>query len=302
MKKNLPAKILFVVNLKSGVGSAKDIHAQLDEAAHKYHFEWMIYETTGENDKKGLRKLLKKFNPEVVFAVGGDGTVNFVATELTGRKIKMGIVPAGSANGLAYNLGIKDNLDQIFSDMENQKPLLMDGIKVNKDHYCFHLGDIGINARIVSRFEKEGSKGMLGYGKHLLKELFSKKTWFTFYIQIPGERRRKMRAEMVVIANATSYGTGAKINPTGKLDDGKFEIVIIRPYPWWFIFTFIFAVFRGKVHQKKYIKILSASEATINLSKPQEFQLDGEVIPATKHIKAEIVPGAVNIVGYHPEE
>jgi diacylglycerol kinase (ATP) len=299
LKKNTRAKFLFVVNLKSGIGSAKDIQSQLEEAAQKYHFEWMIYETTGENDKKGLQQLFKKYKPEVVFAVGGDGTVNLVATELIGSKIKMGIIPAGSANGLAYNLGIKDNLDQIFTDMEQEKPLLMDGIKVNKDHFCYHLGDIGLNARIVSRFEKEGSKGMLGYGKQLLKELFNKKTWFTFYLQIPGERRKKMRAEMVVIANATSYGTGAMINPIGKLDDGKFELVIIRPYPWWFIFTFIYAAFTGKVHRMRYIKVLSASEAMITLTKPQEFQLDGEVIPQTKQIKAEIVRGAVKVVGYH---
>jgi diacylglycerol kinase (ATP) len=162
-------------------------NAQLEEAAQNYHFEWMIYETTGENDKKGLRTLMKKFKPEVVFAVGGDGTVNLVATELIGSKTKMGIIPAGSANGLAYNLGIKDDLDQIFTDMELEKPMLMDGIKVNREHFCFHLGDIGINARIVSRFEKEGSKGMIGYGKHLIKELFNKKTWFSFYLQIPGE-------------------------------------------------------------------------------------------------------------------
>ena len=299
MKKNIPSKILFAVNFKSGVGSAKDIHSQLEEASQKYHFEWMIYETTGENDSKELRRLMKKFKPDVVFAVGGDGTVNLVATVLIGSKIMMGIIPAGSANGLAFNLGIKDNIDQIFTDMKQEKPLLMDGIQINKDHFCFHLGDIGINARIVSRFEKEGSKGMLGYGKQLLKELFNKKTWFTFYLQIPGERRRKMRAEMVVIANATSYGTGAIINPIGKLDDGKFELVIIRPYPWWFLFTFIFAVFTGKVHQKGYIKVLSASEALITLVKPQEFQLDGEVYSATKQIKAEIVRGAVKVVGYH---
>jgi diacylglycerol kinase (ATP) len=298
LKKDKIRKILFVVNLKSGIGSAKDFQAQLEAASVNHQFEWMIYETTGLDDQNEIRRLLKKYKPSVAFAVGGDGTVNMLATELIGSKIMLGIIPAGSANGLAYNFGIKDNLDQILLNMKQKIPFLMDGIRVNKEHFCFHLGDVGVNARIVSRFEKEGSKGMLGYGKQLIKELFNKKTWFTFYLQVPGERRKKMKAEMLVIANATRYGTGAIINPIGKLDDGKFELVVIRPYPWWFIFTFFYAVFTGKLHRMKYVKVISASEALITFIKPQEFQLDGEMIPAAKEIKAEIMHAAVKLAGH----
>lgn len=296
MKNKTLTKILFVINLKSGIGSARDFQEKLEESAQGHHFEWFIFETTGDNDRKEIRRLLKKVKPDAVFAVGGDGTVNLVASELIGSDIIMGIIPAGSANGLAFNLGLSDDLDKLLESLEHQAMIMIDGIRVNKKHFCFHLGDIGINARIVNRFEKEGSKGMMGYGKQLIKELFNRKTWFSFYVQVPGQQRKKMKAEMVVIANATSYGTGAMINPTGKPDDGKFELVIIRPYPWWFIFTFMYAVFTGKLHKMRYIKIISASEAEITLVKPQDFQLDGEVIHAKKKIKAEIVPGAVKML------
>lgn len=102
---------------------------------------------------------------------------------------------------------------------------------------------------------------------------------------------------MLVIANAKSFGTGAIINPTGKINDGKFEIIIIRPYPWWFVFTFLYAAFAGKLHKMRYVKVYTASEAEITLPKPQAFQIDGEVLPETSEVKVEILPEAIRVHG-----
>lgn len=289
-------KILLVINFKSGVGTAKSFHARFIDLAEKNGLDIKIYETTGKDDRIAIRRSIKEFEPEVVYAVGGDGTVNMVASELINKNIVLGIFPAGSANGLAYNLDISDDVEATLAKNLTEPPIVMDVIKINTDYYCFHLGDIGVNARIVRRFEKEGSKGMLGYGKQLVKEMFEKKTWFTFYIKIPGQRRRKMKAEMLVFANAKSYGTGAIINPTGKLNDGKFEIIVLRPYPWWFVFTFIYAVFTGKLHRMKYIKVFTATRARIDLVSLQELQVDGEMIPKVKVIEAEIIPGALKVL------
>jgi diacylglycerol kinase (ATP) len=289
-------RILLVINLKSGVGTAKTFHTKIMEVAKKNDLIIEMYETSGKNDSKNVRRMLKDFKPEIVYAVGGDGTVNLVATELINKDIALGIFPAGSANGLAYNLNITDDVENALIKNLAEPPKVIDVIKINKKHYCFHLSDIGVNARIVSRFEKEGSKGMMGYGKQLVKEMFDKKSWFTFYVQIPGERRKKMKAEMLVFANAKSFGTGAMINPTGKLSDGKFEIIVLRPYPWWFVFTFIYAVFTGKLHRMKYIKVFSSDKVKIDLLRQQELQIDGEIIPGVKTIDAEIIPRALKVL------
>ncbi len=109
--------------------------------------------------------------------------------------------------------------------------------------------------------------------------------------------KRKIKAEMVTIANAKSFGTGAAINPTGKIDDGKFEIVVIRPYPWWFVFTFMYASFTGKVHKMRHVKVFTTSVAEILLTNKQEFQIDGEVIAVKKKISVEILHGALKVFG-----
>lgn len=298
-------KVLLVINSKSGLGAAKDFHTKLKELAEENNIQVEVYETTGKGDRAAIRQLISENKPDVVYAAGGDGTVNLVATELLNTGISLGIFPAGSANGLAYNLGITNEMEDVLLKYLNETPVDMDVIRFNNDYYCFHLADIGVNARIVSRFEKEGSRGMLGYGKHLLQELVGEKTWFNFYIEVPGSRRKKMKAEMLVFANAKSYGTGAMINPTGKFNDGRFEIIVLRPYPWWFVFTFIYAVFTGKLHRMKYIKVFSMKKARIVLVKKQEIQVDGEIIPDVKTIDAEILPGALKVLPgplYKPEE
>lgn len=297
MDKKYSSKILFVVNPKSGTATQADYRKIISEFSAKEGFQWEIFETSGKNDPENIRGQIGAFEPDTVIAVGGDGTVNMAAAELIGKDIELGIIPSGSANGLAYNLDIPENFRRALNFNLHKQAGAMDVIKINDSHFCLHLSDVGINARIVKRFEKEGSKGLLGYGKQLFKELWGGKTYFPFYIEIPGQRRKKMNAEMLVIANARSFGTGAIINPTGQVNDGKFEIIIIRPYPWWFVFTFTFTAFTGKLQKMKYVKIFSASEAKITLPKKQECQVDGEVIPETNLLNVKIVPGALKVIG-----
>ncbi len=296
MKNKLNAKILFVINPVSGNNNKSGIKQLMEQEAEKRNFAWDIYETTGENDKKEIEKQIDNFNPEMIIAAGGDGTVNMIASLLIGSDIVLGIIPAGSANGLAFNLGIPVFFKRALQFNLDTEPKSIDVIRINGQYNCLHLSDVGINARIVKRFEKEGSKGLFGYGKQLFKELWEGKTWFPCYIEVPGKRRKKMHAEMIVIANAQRFGTGASINPTGKMNDGKFEIVVIRPYPWWFVFTFVFAVFTGQLHKMKYVRIYSATEAKIFLPEKQELQVDGEIIPETGSLKVEIVPGALKVI------
>lgn len=281
----------------SGNALTDDYLSIISEAAEKFNFQWKVFETSGEGDPNKIRSQINDFEPQKVIAAGGDGTVNMVAVELLGTGIELGIIPSGSANGLAYNLGIPENFRRALKFNLKNPANPMDVIKINDRFYCLHLSDVGINARIVKRFEKEGSKGLIGYGKQLFKELMEGKTYFPFYIEIPGQRRRKMKTEMLVIANAKSFGTGAIINPTGIIDDGKFEIVIIRPYPWWFVFTFIFAAFTGSLHRMKYVKVYSTNKATISLPEPHECQVDGEVIPKTTSLKIEIMHHAIKVCG-----
>jgi diacylglycerol kinase (ATP) len=289
-------KLLFVINPTAGL-KRQDYFSAVRDAADDYGFQYLIYKTTGKNDGREIRRHIEDFNPVTVVAVGGDGTINLVAKELLGSRINLGIIPAGSANGLAYNLGIPDDFSEAMKIISVSAPEPFDVISINDKYYCLHLSDIGINARIVKRFEKEGDKGLIGYGRQLFKELFEDKTYFTLKLEVPGKFIRKLKAEMLVIANAESFGTGMIINPGASYNDGQFEIIIIRPYPWWFVFKLLFASVTGRFNKMKYIKVFSLKKAKVILSEPEEFQVDGEIIPDVSSLKIKIIPGALQVLG-----
>jgi diacylglycerol kinase family enzyme len=101
---------------------------------------------------------------------------------------------------------------------------------------------------------------------------------------------------MVVMLNTHFYGTGAVINPTGKINDGKFEIVIIKPYPWYYIFHMFFAFFTGNIHRSRHVRILSCKKARIKLRPRQDLQVDGEPVGQFRNIETEILHSAINII------
>jgi diacylglycerol kinase (ATP) len=287
--------ILFIVNPKSAEKLNSDIRELVAEKLKKQKKPYHLYFSKKKDGPKDIDRLIEKHKPSVVVAVGGDGTINLIGPQLAGSDITMGIIPMGSANGLARNLDIPNDFSKALSIVLQGKTKPMDVIRINRDYYCLHLSDIGINARIVKRFEKEGSKGLAGYGKQFFKEMFSKNGSFKFTLDAEGAHRRS-KAEMLVIANAQKYGTGAQINPNGKIDDGLFELVIIKSYPWWHIFPITLKFFTGHLHTLENVEILSASWAKIHLKKPTTLQVDGEVMDKVQNIEIDILPKALKVI------
>jgi YegS/Rv2252/BmrU family lipid kinase len=287
--------LLIVANPSSGKQWRKDVESMLTGYLQNRHISWELLQTTGSGDAERIHGLLEKLQPKAVVAVGGDGTLNLVATQLIHTDIPMGIVPTGSANGLAYNLEIPSDVEQALQIVLNHRARAMDVLLLNDSHLCLHLADVGVNARVVKRFEEEGSGGIGGYALHLLKEVSSKKEFFRFHLKQPHETK-EIKAEMLVISNAKSYGTGALINPEGRIDDGKFELILIKPYPWWYVFRLLLSAFSGKLHKMQHVRTISTSEALIAFKEPVDLQVDGEVMEGIRSLKIQVLPGALKVL------
>ncbi len=287
-------KILFILNPTSEKIEKQEFEKIISEYANHYKFNWETYCTEKYNTSEKTESKIREYKPNLVMVAGGDGTINLVGGLLLNSPVEIGIIPAGSANGLAYNLEIPNDLREALQKALESKAKPFDVILINQKYHCLHLGDVGINAQTVKRFEKENSKGLLGYGKHMIKEIFTKKPKFSFYLSTKGQNK-KYTSEMLVLANAKAYAIGATINHDGKTDDGKFEIIIIKPYPWWGMFRLMKLLFISKSTRLDFVKLISTSKADIQFKKPQDFQLDGEMIENISEIQAEILPSALNI-------
>lgn len=285
--------ILFVVNpVAGGVGKQDiwdEIETHMSPARERYAYR--VYKTTGEDDKDKIEEIVTEYKPEKVVAVGGDGTIKEVAEVLLGKDIPLGIVPAGSANGMAKELNLPlEVVDNIPAILEGDVRY-MDVIRVNGDEICLHLSDIGMNAQIVKYYEENKWRGKWGYLRGALKMLWNKKQ-MRLCIHKDGEEIVRV-AYMVVLANARMYGTNAMINPDGDVFDGAFEIVIIRRWSLWEVLKTFFSFMDNN---KRVIETHSAKSVEISVKKNIYFQVDGEYMGKHKSITAEIVAGKLPIL------
>lgn len=291
---------LFIINpIAGGLDKSKYIQ-KLDQIFLKKGKKFKVFETTGQkNDAENALQLIKDYQPDVVVAVGGDGTCNMVAKLIYDLDVLFGIVPLGSANGLARELNINENRDLATELLFNGIERPIDALLINNKHLCLHLSDIGLNAKVVKRFEEEKSRGMLGYVKQFLREIrHSEPKKFRF--ELKGNKFKK-KAHMVVIANASKYGTGAIVNPTGKIDDGRFEICIIKPFPWYAFFAITYHLFRGSLKTSRYIDIISCSQIKIHNLPKEVLQIDGEVHGYPAIVEVSIKKHAYTLIAPEPD-
>lgn len=285
-------KVLFVVNPKSGVQADNTLDDLIEQQAEISGFEFEIYKMRSDDEPEDIKELISEYNPDCVAAAGGDGTVNLMAGLLSQTNISLLIIPIGSANGMAKELGIF-KIEQAISLLEAGQEKKIDLIRIN-GRISIHLADVGLNARIVKRFEADTRRGIMTYARHLFGEIFLMKH-YRFYISYDG-KQIKRTAISLTFANASRYGTGAVINPHGVLDDGRFELVIVKPFPDIKLLSIAWKMFRNKLHTSDYVEVISCKEAHVRCSRRTTLQVDGEVIGKVKEFKIEMLHKALKVL------
>lgn len=285
-------KILFILNRKSGKRDLNELIERIKERSESHPFEYLIYFLESFS-KDSIRTEIEKYSPNIVAIAGGDGSINLLANILAGSEIPLAIIPYGSANGMAKDLNIPVNIDEAISILLNGSVKKIDLIKIN-DQICIHLADVGLNARVVKRFDKDISRGLFTYAKHLIGEMFFLKN-YVFNIVFDGKRIKRKGVSMT-FANASKYGSGAVINPSGQLDDGKFELILVKPFPKIKLISLAWKMFTKKLHTSDYVEIFSCDQAIIYSSKKTTLQIDGEVIGKVKEIRLESLKKVLNVI------
>jgi len=284
-------KILFVINPISGgkkkINWENIIRNYFKNLSHTIEF----YVLSGKDDTGSLDYWTEKLQITRIVAVGGDGTVNLLAKQLLGTNLIMGILPAGSANGMAKELNIPETPEEALNIIVNGNVKSCDVIKINETDISLHLSDFGLNARLVKYFEEGALRGMWGYSKMLVKVLWRKKLMSAHIVA--DNLDLKTNAYMIVIANASKYGSGGFINPEGNISDGVFEIVILRQFSLFQLFKMFLS---KKNFDPKKVEIFQTKTATITTGKKTHFQVDGEYKGKLDKVTAEIIPSKLNLL------
>jgi len=289
-----PMKILFVLNPVSGGTSNDKAVLAIHALAVATRCDFKVHYTCGENDLAELGRQIADYGPERVVAGGGDGTVQLVGRALLGKDILMGILPLGSANGLATALGLPQDeegaLELIFHSQRTQP---LDVLLFNGEHYCIHLADLGVNAMMVKNYEEEGNRGMMGYARHLLSAI--KESPLLHYTVRTPEGVYEKEGYMAAIANAPMYGTGIHISE-GSVSDGKFEICNVERIALDAAIKAGLTRFNVFVDKDMFSDVISCREAVIDIDQPVDLQIDGEYMGKTQHLEIGILSSALQIL------
>ena len=282
--------MLLVVNpISGGVDKSEFIEA-VTHFATKENWNLILFKTSGEDDVSRIRILFKRYKPKRIIIVGGDGTIKMVADATESQDVILGILPAGSSNGLAVDLGLMKTLEENIEIAFCNNHIELDTIVINNQK-CFHLSDLGLNAELVKNYEKSNIHGKWGYFLQAINTLLDFGDPFTATI-VANNQTIECEARMIVIANSKKYGTGIVINPDGIMNDGKFELVILKNLD-----LMIFGeIILGNIPlNQEDIEILSTDKATIKTNFPVSFQIDGEYCGTETELDIKISSSKIKV-------
>ncbi|MBK7669105.1 MAG: YegS/Rv2252/BmrU family lipid kinase [Sphingobacteriaceae bacterium] len=285
-------KLLFIVNPRSGKrNSGKIIDIIHKTLSGKINYEIGLWTNISEFNVLAQKLIAEHFTEAI--AVGGDGSVNLVGKTILKNNLSLGIVPTGSGNGLARSLGIEIDTEKALLQILEGKTTLIDSGEVNGEAF-FCTSGVGFDAHIGNLFANLQKRGLKTYIKLIFKELFSYKpeTYSVFANGIEIKRE----AFFITVANAGQFGNNFYMAPGAKVNDGLFNVVIVKPFsliPGLFMLA---KILRRKAHESRYIETLACTELTIIRATKGSVHFDGEPFIMENELKYSIKPKSLKVI------
>jgi diacylglycerol kinase (ATP) len=267
--------------------------AQLAQAvADAQHRPVELFITEAVGHARELAAAAVRRGATLVMAWGGDGTINEVASALAFGEVPLGIIPAGSGNGLARELGVDLRPERAIAEALAATPRPMDVGDVDGRLFV-NLAGIGVDAFVASRFSLARRRGFLGYINITARALATYVP--TTYRMTSGGGSVTARALLVTIANSAQFGNGARIAPGARVDDGLLDLVVIEER--WRVATIVQLprLFTGTADRIRGCTTQRIREVTIEADEPMTYHVDGEPVVGGTRLHARVHPAALRV-------
>lgn len=289
---SLKKRVRFIVNPISGIGRQKTIETLVPQHLNLSLFDFDIQYTKAPKHATELAQIAAKENIDIVAIVGGDGSVNEVATGLVNSSTAMAIIPAGSGNGLARHLKIPVNLKKAIQLLNSGKSVLMDSANLNQASF-FNVAGVGFDALIAHEFENYGKRGLWSYIKLFFRE-YPKYDERDFKITINNKIITK-KAFLISIANGTQFGNNAIIAPNASINDGLLNVVIIKNIGWYNFLYVALRLFLKNIDRTRYCETITTSSLSIEQS-DRFAHIDGDPISTGNKIDIKLNPKSLKVI------
>jgi YegS/Rv2252/BmrU family lipid kinase len=288
-------RLLFLVNPVSGVNQEKkaSLSALAAEVldASLYTWEVVVSETPGQLYE--LSKAAAENNTDVVVAVGGDGTVNQVAKGIFGSKTILGLVPAGSGNGLAHYLGIPTDIQKSLAVINKMNVKDIDTVNMN-DRLFVSIAGVGFDARVAQKYDRNGSRGFLSYFKIVAREYTNYRP--RKYRMVIDGKPVVRQALFVSFANTNQFGYNTIIAPDAKIDDGLVDVCIVKKVPLALAPQVAGLLLTKKLGSSDFVEIIKAREISLTRNKNRVVNIDGEPLKLGKSLNIKVNPLSLKVI------
>ena len=229
-----------------------------------------------------------------VVSWGGDGTMNEVAGALAFTGAALAVVPSGSGNGLARELGIPFDPAVAFEIAFSGAPRTIDAGEID-GRLFFNIAGVGLDAHVAHLFAMDGleRRGFRRYMAITMRELTAYHAEM-LTVTTPASSVSKPSL-LVAIANGRQYGNGAVIAPRARLDDGRLDIVTVGARSLLRALVELPMVFMGQIARIGGVTMEVADSVEISSPYPLTYHLDGEPIAGTRRLSAAVRPRALHI-------
>jgi len=282
-------EILFIINPNSGNKKA----SKLIQKIHSIDSDIEAVVTRNLEELENIFRInIEKFTAFIL--VGGDGSVNEAIKYLINRNDKiLGVFPAGSGNGFARELGFKKNIQTLIEDVKKGETLFVDILSVNNKN-CINVAGLGFDSFVAHQFQKSKSRGFKNYIVSTLKSIT---TFRPFYAEIIIDSMKlKGEFQMITIANTRQFGNNAIISPQSIPNDGIFELVLVKQFPFYLYPKFVIKMFRGTLKDSKYISYFKVKKQVEITSTFNKYHIDGEPKVFDENLSVQLLTSKLRVL------
>ena len=287
-------RIHFIVNPISGRRRLSNIEDIIRKEVEIDKFELTISKTKSAGHASELSKEAVENKTDIIVAVGGDGTVNEVASQMIHSESILGIIPGGSGNGLARHLGIPFVPEKAIRLIVNGKTSKIDTGTVNKKVFISIAG-VGFDALVAKLFSENKRRGFLTY-LSLITQQFSRYREKKYTLEFENGEIITTRSLFISFANSNQFGYNTTISPNAKLNDGLIDVCIVKK-PKFIDFPVILnLLLLKKIDQSPYVNIITTKSVLVKRSKNRFVNIDGEACKLKKKLNVKVNPLSLKII------
>ncbi|MBS1940194.1 MAG: YegS/Rv2252/BmrU family lipid kinase [Bacteroidetes bacterium] len=286
-------KTVVVINPRSGKGRADSLRSLALKLGEEHGGTTGVRTIAAPGDGTRFAREAVDGGADRVVSIGGDGTLNAIATGLVGTPVSLGVVPMGSGNGYARSLRLpKDPAAALrLAFTGNAAP--MDVCYLN-DRLFLGTAGIGFDARVAWEFDQSAGRGMWNYARLIIKHVLGAKPMRT--VTKANNQTREDHVLMLVFCNTREFGNGAVISPGSRPDDGLAELRIVAKPPLVPMISAFARLYNGRIDGSPYITNMATTFAKVHQAGTLA-HLDGEPVEIGHEVEFRLEPKKLWVVG-----